>query len=183
MTRTTNRHLSQKQLYDLLLAMPQETSPELEALREHLRDCSVCADELTTIRRPLSHFRSATTAWAHHTSASRSWTSPALLSTQPAFRALKHVLTPPALWASAATLLLAAAIPFALHHHSAVAPSSSTATIRTSSHNTQAGPLGDEALLDEVNQTLSSSVPAPMQPLVDPTAGRSNQVDSTPRKN
>jgi hypothetical protein len=86
--------------------------------------------------------------------------------------------TQPVIWASAAVLLLAAALPFTLHRHQtvAVAPNP-TAQIK------QTDRIGDEALLEEVDQTLSSSIPTPMQPLADPTAGRSSQIDSTPRKN
>jgi hypothetical protein len=83
---------------------------------------------------------------------------------------------------TAAALLLAAVIPLAFHDH----PSTPTHTgIATNSqlHAKPSTPTGDEALLEEVNQTLSSPIPTPMQPLADPTAGRSSQIDSTPRKN
>ena len=41
--------------------------------------------------------------------------------------------------------------------------------------------IGDEALLEEVNQTVSSSIPTPMQPLADPTATDGNQNNSNSR--
>jgi len=38
-------------------------------------------------------------------------------------------------------------------------------------------------LLDEINQTLSSSVPAPMQPLADPIANGNNKSNNATRRN
>ncbi len=76
-------HLTHQQLCDLLIATPEETSPQLERLREHLRDCPACADEFASIRQPLERFHSATTAWAGHNAASRSWTLPALPASIP----------------------------------------------------------------------------------------------------
>jgi hypothetical protein len=83
----------------------------------------------------------------------------------------------------AAALILLAILPFASHHRNAtaIAVHDSTGTSATPA-NTQSSTLGDEALLEEINQTVSSSVPTPMQPLADPTANHS-QIDSTPRKN
>jgi hypothetical protein len=85
----------------------------------------------------------------------------------------------PALWAAAAALVIAITLPLALHHDQppaqrAPAPAAVTAQPSTSQ--------SDEALLEEIDQTLSSSIPSPMQPLDDPTAGRHNQPD-TQRKN
>jgi hypothetical protein len=79
----------------------------------------------------------------------------------------------------AAALLLAAAIPIALRDLQSSRPAH-TATVASSQSSSL---IGDEALLEEVDQTLSSPIPSPMQPLADPTAGRSSQIDSTPRKN
>jgi hypothetical protein len=168
-------HLTHQQLCDLLIATPEETSPQLERLREHLRDCPACADEFASIRQPLARFHSATTAWAGHNAATRSWTLPAPPAPIPLapFRRRAGWLL------AAATLLLAAGVPFAIHHHSSSNPAHPVAAATSQPSN----PIGDEALLEEVNQTLSSSIPSPMQPLADPTAGRFNQTDSTSRKN
>lgn len=167
-------HLTHKQLSELLLAEPEETSPRLAELRGHLRACPVCAAEIASLQQSLSRFRSATTAWADHASASRSWLSPGLGSVEPAG---SYRRSRPLLWASAA-VLLAAAIPFALHRHRSSAPPP-TAEV----HIRQSSPVTDEALLEEIDQTLSSSIPTPMQPLADPTAEHSGQIDSTPRRN
>ncbi|RZU42660.1 hypothetical protein [Edaphobacter modestus] len=168
-------HLTHQQLCDLLIATPEETSPQLERLREHLRDCPACADEFASIRQPLARFHSATTAWAGHNAASRSWTLPPLPASFPfaPFRRRAGWLL------ATAALLLAAAIPFAIRDHS----SSNPAHPVTAATSQPSNPIGDEALLEEVNQTLSSSIPSPMQPLADPTAGRFNQTDSISRKN
>ena len=173
----SHNHLTHEQLCDLLLANSQLPEPQAH----HLRVCSHCAAEYASLRQSLSSFRSTTVAWASHASAHRSWSSPApRISTPPSMwsRLAERLSTPPVLWASAAVLLLAAAVPFTLHRHQTVpvAP-------HPPAQVQQVDRIGDEALLEEVDQTLSSPIPAPMQPLADPTAGRSSQIDSTPRKN
>jgi len=187
MSLKPHRHLTHRQLCDVLLADSQETSPRREQMREHLRDCPLCAAELASLRQPLSLFRSATTAWASHTSASCSRTLPALPdSLQSPLRdgISGRRLSRPVVWASAAALLFAAAIPLTLHEHrTSYAPTQETVVPGGHPCSRQIDRVGDEALLEEIDQTLSSPVPTPMQPLADPTAGRSNQIDSTPRKN
>jgi hypothetical protein len=174
-------HLTHKQLSELLLAEPEETSPRLAELRGHLRSCPVCAAEIASLQQSLSRFRSATTAWAGHASASRSWLSPGLAPALGSMGSMEPATARsrfrPLLWAAAA-VLLAAAIPFAIHNHRSPPPPPTADT-----HIRQFSPVTDEALLEEIDQTLSSSVPTPMQPLADPTAGHSSQIDSTPRKN
>jgi len=175
-------HLTHKQLSELLLAEPEETSPRLAELRGHLRTCPVCAAEIASLQQSLSRFRSATIAWAGHASASRSWLAPglapALGSVEPAASRSRFR---PILWAAAA-VLLATAIPFALHGHRSGYKSGAPQPA-AEVHIQQSSPVTDEALLEEIDQTLSSSIPTPMQPLADPTAGHSSQIDSTPRKN
>lgn len=167
-------HLTHHQLSEVLIASAQETSPELDLFREHLRGCPACADKLISLRKPIALFRTTTTAWADQISASRSWAPMALpAATRPTYsRNLAG-------WMLAAALLLAAAIPIALHNHQ----SSTPARTATTASSQPSSLIGDEALLEEVDQTLSSPIPSPMQPLADPTAGRSSQIDSTPRKN
>lgn len=172
-------HLTHEQLCDLLL---ENTAPALDQV-EHLRRCSTCAAEYNSLRESITLFRSTTIAWAGHVSANRAWSSPIRLlstATPRRNRLADRFLTQPVLWTAAAMLLIASAVPFALHHPqepATTAHSNSPAPVRPIDR------IGDEALLEEVDQTLSSSIPAPMQPLADPTAGRSSQIDSTPRKN
>lgn len=173
-------HLTHEQLCDLVLADSQLAPSQAE----HLRSCSICAAEYASLQQSLSSFRSATVSWADHTSASRVWSSTThLLALTPSVpsSALRRLVARPLLWASAAALVLATAIPFALHRHPA--PSTARTTPNVQQHAPQVDHIGDEALLEEVDQTLSSSIPAPMQPLADPTAGSSTPIDSTPRKN
>jgi hypothetical protein len=69
-------------------------------------------------------------------------------------------------------LLVAASFPLSLYrqqHHPIPA-----ATAVVAPHTTES----DEALLEDVDQTLSADVPSPMEPLADPTAG-STSADST----
>jgi len=173
-------HLNHEQLCDLLLASRADawtqTSPELESSREHVRDCHICADELSMLDNSLALFRSTADIWASH-----EWHSHQSLLQS---RSLKPVASTngllaffsrPAIWATAAAvILLAAALPVTLHYlpdASKTAPAVSVRSTDTSQ--------SDEALLEAIDQTLSSTVPTPMQPLADPTASQSN----TQRKN
>ncbi|QNI37581.1 hypothetical protein [Edaphobacter albus] len=172
-------HLTHEQLCDLLL---EDATPPLQQV-EHLRICSRCSAEYNSLKESISLFRSTTIAWAGHVSANRASSSPTHLlsaSTPRRNRVPKHLFAQPILWASAAMLLIASAVPFAFHHRQqpvTTSHSNPPAQVRAANR------IADEALLEEIDQTLSSSIPAPMQPLADPTAGRSSQIDSTPRKN
>ncbi len=167
-------HLTHEQLCDLLLDPSQPSAPtELSSPTEHLRDCPLCAAEFASLRDGLHNLRDATRTWASHAMLNRSW-SPA-----PVVAAPRRLFERQLLWASA-VLVFAAAIPLSLHYRQPRPQPLATAALTTqSSQNNQ---LGDEALLEEIDQTLSSAVPTPMQPLADPTAGQSSQTSST-RKN
>lgn len=168
-------HLTHDQLCDLLLEPSlSSAAAEPSSPAGHLRDCPLCAAELASLRDGLHGFRDTTKAWASHTMASRSWSPSAEISPRRLFEWQF-------LWASA-LLLFAAAIPLTFHYRQAHSQSTESVLAEQSSHQ-QSSQIGDEALLEEINQTLSSSVPTPMQPLADPTAGRSSQNNSTTRKN
>ena len=165
-----NQHLTHEQLCDLILGDP---SPETT---DHLRDCHLCAAELATLTQSLAAFRSATDVWA-----GREWIHQQTRTREP-HRPASSIKTFmfPALWTAVAALLVAVTLPLALHHN---APSSTTTTANPAAVATQpSATQSDEALLEEIDQTLSSSIPSPMQPLNDPTAGRHNQ-SNTQRKN
>jgi hypothetical protein len=170
-------HLNHEQLCDLLLASsPQGTheSRRLELLRQHLRECNVCAAELASLNESLTVFRSAATAWS-----SSEWNR-----AEASTRSLRHAPARPrsliqaVLWTAAAALVIAATLPFALHRTPPATPRTPAAVVHTAPPSN----ISDEALLEEVNETLSSSIPSPMQPLDDPTAGRPNQSNNQ-RKN
>jgi hypothetical protein len=164
-------HLTEQQFSDLLIAFTSENSPELKHLRDHLSRCPECAAELASLRQPLGDFRSSVTAWADHHSANCSWTPASHTSS---FGTLSAWLL------AAAALILLIALPFATHHKS-----QTVANVDATHSDTKASAAtttsGDEALLDEVDQTVSSSIPAPMQPLADPTATGGNQNNSNSR--
>jgi hypothetical protein len=165
-------HLTEQQFYDLLIAAPSETSPELERLRDHLLRCPECTAELSRFCRPLADFRSSVTAWASHHSDRRSWTR---ASHSNPFGTLSAWLL------GAAALILLIALPFATHHGSRTIAAHDATHSRTQAPAASSTVVGDEALLEEIDQTLSSSVPAPMQPLADPTGTTGSKIDSTSR--
>jgi predicted anti-sigma-YlaC factor YlaD len=166
-------HLTHKQLCDLLIADPEGTEPELAHLDHHLRHCPDCMDEYAALCLPLENFRCATTAWASHSAAARSW-APATRS-----KSVGHLVG----WILAtAALALAVIVPITVHEHTA-SRIRSMAIATSHQLNRPSITLGDEALLEEVDQTVSSSIPSPMQPLADPTGARTSQTDSSSRKN
>ena len=168
-----SQHLTHDQLCDLLIAEPApglQESGRLDLLREHLRHCELCSSELASLSSSLEDFRSTTTAWAAHV-----WTHQT--SGASPVRSTPHVrvLTLPALWTAAAAIAVAAAITLSTQQnkptrataHPAAANSAQPAATIAQTHSI----ASDEALLEEVDATLSSSVPSPMQPLDDPSAG------------
>ena len=172
-------HPTHEQLCDLILAPHalefQETG-RLDMLRDHLNTCQQCSAELASLNQSLATFRSTADAWA-----TREWNRPRTgQSPLPARATLWGSPPLPALWATAAALVVAATLPLALHHNPpATAPTPALVTATTPRPPSN---QSDEALLEEVNETLSSSIPSPMQPLDDPTAGRHNQSNNQ-RKN
>lgn len=166
-------HLTEEQFYDLVIACPSENSPELKHLRAHLLRCPECAAELASLRQPLADFGSSVTAWASHHSANRTWTHPPHSSP---FGPLSAWLL------AAAALILLIGLPFVTHRDShEIAAQNSPHSNRHTSAASSSTTIGDEALLEEVNQTVSSSIPAPMQPLADPTATDGSKIDSNSR--
>ena len=174
-------HLNHEQLCDLLLANHAGSlsadSREIELSRQHVRDCHTCAAELSMLDRSLSLFRSTADAWAsyewhnHQSLLQNHRLKPAASN-----NGLRAFFARPAIWATAAAVaLFAAALPITLHY---LPDSSKTEAPAAVVHTTNTS-QSDEALLEEIDQTLSSTVPAPMQPLADPTASQSN----TQRKN
>jgi hypothetical protein len=85
----------------------------------------------------------------------------------------------PLVWAATAAAALAIAVPLTLHQLDKNAQEKAV-TVAPAAHSGGTPSQSDEALLEEISQTVSYSVPAPMQPLADPTA---NQTSSTQRKN
>jgi hypothetical protein len=157
-------HLTHEQLCDVILAdssLPREGTSTI--VQDHLRACLHCSAELESLRASLSLFREASTSYAGQQFVRSCMKTGSIAPPQ-------HFLTQPLYWAAAAVLLVAASFPINLYrqqHHPVPAATAVVAPYIAESN---------EALLEEVDQTLSADVPSPMEPLADPTAG------STPAK-
>jgi len=171
-------HLSHEQLCDVVLARsPHPLSSDFAALQDHLHSCPACATELANLSDSLSLFRDASTAFAHQELTNQRATN-GVRNTP--ILPLRSSLLHPAYWAAAAaTILKWAALPLSLHRQQP--PSTPTsATVTAPVHTTES----DEALLEDINQELSTSIPSPMQPLADPTASSvADQSTSSKRNN
>ena len=160
---TTTRHLTDQQLAESVDA----ASPPDGATAAHLRQCLVCADELTEMRKSLALFREASTALAERELSQRPF-----LQRRPA-PAQRRLLRP--VWCvAAASVLMAAVVPMELRWLRSSPPA---AAVPMQAAKNQ--PQSDAALLEEIDRELSASVPAPMQALADPTGGASSSTTST----
>jgi hypothetical protein len=174
-------HLTHEQLCDLLLSNHATdawivSSNELDAARDHIRECSACADELATLDQSLMLFRSTAETWSNHEWSQQSLLQSSTLRPKSSGWSLLHR---PLVWAAPAALAIAVAVPFTLHLLD-VSPNDHANVMQPATQQKAVSAQSDEALLEEINQTLSYSVPAPMQPLADPTA---SQTSDTQRKN
>jgi anti-sigma factor RsiW len=160
-------HLTHEQLCDVILAdssLPQESTSAI--VQEHLQACLHCSAELESLRASLSLFREASTSYANNQQFTRS------LLQRGSIAPPQHILTQPLYWAAAAVLLVAASFPFSLYRQQHRPLPTATAVVAPNNAES------DEALLEDVDQTLSADVPSPMEPLADPTA-ISISADST----
>lgn len=156
-TAPANPHLTEDQFGELL-ASSSRTS-ETSAAEAHLLACEQCAAELASLRESLSLFRHASTAYAN---------DQLRQMPQMSIPVRRPLLSPAAqtTWAfAAAATFLIALLPMQPYRQAALQPASSTVA-STVSPATQS----DDALLDDINQEVSASVPTPMQALADPTA-------------
>jgi hypothetical protein len=158
-------HLTHEQLCDVILAdssLPHEGTSTI--VQDHLLACLHCSAELESLRASLALFRDASTSYSGQQFA-RSFMKRGSIAPP------QHFLTQPLYWAAAAVLLVAASFPLSLYRQQHPVPA---ATAVVAPHATES----DEALLEDIDQTLDADVPSPMQPLADPTAG-STSADST----
>jgi hypothetical protein len=165
-------HLTHEQLCDVILAdssLPREGTSAI--VQDHLHACLHCSAELESLRASLALFREASSSYASQQFA-RSFMKRGSIAPP------QHYLTQPLYWAAAAVVLVAASFPLSLYrqqHHPVP-----TATAVVAPYTTES----DEALLEDVDQTLSADVPSPMEPLADPTAGSTSAESNTyQRKN
>ena len=159
-------HLTHEQLCDMVLARsPHPLSSDYAALQHHLGACPACAAELASLRTSLTLFREASTFYSQqHLTRLRADT----------IATLPKRLVQPIYWAAAAVLCIAAALPITLHRQNPSAPAASTSATTSQS---------DEALLEEIDQELSTPIPSPMQPLADPTASSAATPSTSSQRN
>ena len=154
----SGRHLTEEEFGELMSAPVRREVHALSAAEAHVEECEQCAAELAELRASLSLFRQATTDFANEQ-----------LRHMPACSVpLRQPLLQPMYFAAAAAILLAALLPMQVLHHEAAPRQqavTATATARAA-HSVES----DEALLDDVNNEISASVPAPLQALADPTS-------------
>jgi hypothetical protein len=159
-------HLTHEQLCDLILAEPslhlEEESTDdrklsSDVVQAHLRACPLCSAELISLRDSLSHFRDASVSYARQEfaqgSAHRSSIAPP-----------HSYLSQPLYWIAAAVVFVAVLFPLSMHRQHPIVHRVTTATL-PSRQTTES----DAALLADIDQEISADVPAPMEPLADPT--------------
>lgn len=172
-------HLTHEQLCDLILterSLPLED--ELtehgqhgsDIVQAHLLACPLCSAELTSLRDSLSHFRDASVSYARQEFA-QSYAYRSSIAPPHSY------LSQPLYWIAAAIVFVAALFPLSMHRQSPIAHTVTTATLPLP-HTTES----DAALLADIDQEISADVPAPMQPLADPTAGATSATSAPDRR-
>ena len=174
-----NLHLTHEQLCDLILAdssFPSESESGNEStlssdvVHAHLRACLICSAELSTLRDSLSHFHDATVSYARQEFA-QSYAQRSSIAPPHSY------LSRPLYWAAAAAVFMAALLPLSMHRQEAA--SHGVTAITSSSPQMES----DAALLADIDQKISADVPAPMEPLADPTAGTTSATTPDQRTN
>jgi hypothetical protein len=145
-----NSHLSSEQLECALHGSP---SREVSL---HLAACAQCTEEVDELREALGNFRVAAMA-----SAERHYR----LAATPAAPTARRL--PRMAWAAAmSALLLSIAAPIGLHRR--------TVTARVAADVAERPAVSDEALLNDIQNDLSSSVPSPLLPLASTSTNSAN---------
>jgi anti-sigma factor RsiW len=160
-------HLTPGQLDALLIGDRDD------AATRHLEACPACAAELSDMRASISLLSSTVTNIAQvvrfrHNTHSSMLSSPVASRRRPIF----HLTATLALAASVA--IIAAVVPVGRLIHPPTAQAPIAAPARTLE--------SDEALLTEIDQQLSASVPEALAPLEDPTSSQPKTATSTNKK-
>lgn len=171
-TNATNPtgHLTEEQFVELLFAAAAPHA--VTATEAHLAHCERCAAEFAGLRESLSLFRTATTNYANEQLRRMPQ------CTIPARRPLLQ----PAYFAAAAALVLAAFLPMQILHQRAAHHQPTTAAMATAAPAPARTVESDQALLQDIDNDISASVPAPMEALADPNAGMASATTSSQRK-
>lgn len=181
-----NPHLTETQLFNLLADAPRAeieaqplqqqagffgTQAERAAAEQHLQACSRCRMEFTLIRDGLANFHLAADGFAQ--------ASPMLLPRIQRSSLGPWFTVPRAVWALglAAAMALCTASVAHLHQPGArgpIQPVMSTSASTSPAPNT----LSDNALLEGIDNDLSTSVPPSLEPLDTPAAGDATSTSS-----
>jgi len=156
--RTAEEHLTAEEIDGLL-----DESLTADGAAAHMRSCVACAGEVAAMREALGCFRQAMTGAAE--AEVRRWepVEPAMLWKGNG-RGLKRFWPMPAYFALAATVVLAAVL-IPLERpivRPAVVPVVETVAPHAASPASQDS---DDALLEEIDQQVSASVPSALEPL------------------
>jgi hypothetical protein len=172
-------HLTHEQLCDLILAdsslQPKSESQNnlrtgSDVVQAHLQACPLCSAELTSLRDSISHFRDASVSYARQEFA-QSYAHRSSIAPPHSY------LSQPLYWTAAAVVFVAALFPLSMHRQHPMAPGVTKAT-SSSPQTTES----DAALLADIDQEISADVPAPMQPLADPTAGATSATSASDQR-
>jgi hypothetical protein len=172
-------HLSHEQLCDLILtdsSSPLESESnnnfrsDSDVVHAHLQACLVCSAELTSLRDSLSHFRDASVSYARQEFA-QSYAQRSSIAPPHSF------LSQPLYWTAAAVVFVAALFPLSMHRQRPISHGATT-TAMVSSEPAES----DAALLADIDQKISADVPAPMEPLSDPTAGTTSATSPSDQR-
>jgi hypothetical protein len=147
-------HLTSEQMESTLSGQPSEETAR------HLGDCARCVGELAELREVLGSLRQATAMSAEH---HRQYGSTAVTRRVPRMA-----------WALAtAMLFVAVGAPLAVHYRGV------TSVVPGNVPMAPDATISDEALLDGVQNDLSTSVPASMLPLAGTSTSTTDSADST----
>lgn len=158
-------HLTAAQLDGVLIG---DTNPAAQA---HLRSCPACAAQVAATRASFTRFSEALTSMAQ-SERSQPVRRPVLIDSFASRRPMRRLTATFALAASVA--IVAAAVPYGR-----IAP---PPAVKTPVAAAPPSVQSDEALLNEIDQQLSASVPAALAPLEDPTGSQASTTSTTPNK-
>lgn len=154
-------HLTEAQFGELLAAPARTADSALSPAEAHVRACEQCAAELDALRESLALFRAATTSFA----ANQLREAPPVVL--PARPVVSHALRSMVL-ACAAALVLAAFVPMQVLHQRSQEAARRAASADTTPRIQHYATESNEALLNDVDQAASASVPDAMQSLANP---------------
>ena len=160
-------HLTEAQLHDLLSAATDAAATPAQsfAVQTHLTTCAQCQDDFALLEHSIANFRLAATNFALLHTPPR----PVVGTTvQRSFFAWPRIV-----WATGlASVLAVTGVTFSTLHKPAKVPPTTVAAAASPQ------PVSDEALLQDIDSDLSTSVPPSLQPL-DTTPAASEQTTTS----